>query len=171
MLFLVLAAFCYCPVTTLINESYPFVTQWGHMALKIRLVRDDSVLLEIPLTGGRLRGKEALSTAKASEEDFVRACALHSVLSNKSRAEMLCRMVIEEDCRFAELMEGLGLNQKVVTDGLKRMIESGLVERVAMHRREVHYRPSQLGLACFLTHALIGRIVREVEEMRDDRME
>ena len=138
------------------------------MTLKIRLVRDDSVVLEVPLTGERLKGKDMQSIAKAIDEDFERACVLHNILSNKSRAEMLRRMVVQEDCRFAEFMESLGLNQKVVSDGLRRMMESGLVERVAMHRREVHYRPSQLGLASFLTHALIGRIVREMEEMGND---
>jgi len=138
------------------------------MTLKIRLVRDDSVVLEIPLAGERLKGKDMLSLAKAIDEDFERACALHNVLSNKTRAEMLRRMVIEEDCRFAGFMESLGLNQKVVNDGLRRMMESGLVERVVMHRREVHYRPSQLGLASFLTHALIGRIIREMEGMGNE---
>ena len=134
------------------------------MGLKLQLVRDDDVVLEIPLdVSGSDRG-EMRSLLRMAEHDFERAHAIHDILSSRTRMRLLDEMVRNFDRRFSELMEALDANQKVVSENLGRLRDAGLVERVARAPRDVHYVPSRLGFASLMASAAMCRILDEIEE-------
>ncbi|MBS7612353.1 ArsR family transcriptional regulator [Candidatus Bathyarchaeota archaeon] len=134
------------------------------MGLKIQLIKNGKVVLDLPLSIEEWRPEIFQRELQNLEEDIHRIQTLHDVLSNETRIRMLCKLVRTLDCRFSELMADLGTNQKIISDGLRRMTKMYLVRRVEKHPRDVHYNPSPLGFASLATCLIMRRILDEIEQ-------
>jgi DNA-binding HxlR family transcriptional regulator len=138
------------------------VTNWS-MVLKIQLVEDGKVLLEMSLER-ETWGKEALESELVGFESTLEEVAeMHDIFSNQMRTRMLCEMIRSSDRRFSEFMEILDANQKIVSENLRRMVKNGLVERIEKRPGEVHYVPTNLGFATTLAFRMMDRILDELE--------
>jgi len=133
------------------------------MGLKIQLIKNGKVVLDLPLNINEWQPESLQRELQGLEEDVRRVQTIHDVFSNETRIRMLCEIVRTLDCRFSELMADLGANQKIVSDGLRRMTKMYLVNRVEKHARDVHYNPSPLGFASLATCLAMRRILDEVE--------
>jgi DNA-binding HxlR family transcriptional regulator len=134
------------------------------MGLKIQLIKDGKVVLDLPLSIDEWQPESLQRELQSLEEDIQRIQTIHDVLSNETRIRILCELVRTLDCRFSELMADLGANQKIVSDGLRRMTKMYLVKRVEKHPRDVHYNPSPLGFASLATCLIMRRILDEIEQ-------
>lgn len=134
------------------------------MVLKLQLVRNDEVVLEVPLDVNNRDPDEVRNLLGMAERDIERAHEIHGIFASRTRMRMLDEMVRNFDRRFSELMEALDANQKIVSENLDRLREAGLVQRVARAPRDVHYIPSRLGFASLLTSAAMCRILDEIAE-------
>jgi len=133
------------------------------MGLRLQLVRDGEVLFELPLEMGEWDPGALRSEIEGLEEEIPRLRMVYDALSNETRMRMLCEMSQGLDRRFSDLMDELELNQKIVSEGLRRMMRSDLLERVETHPREVRYRPSPLGFASLLMCVAARRVIEEME--------
>ena len=132
------------------------------MGLKIRLMRDEEVLLEIPLDyqTSETSLNKIFSELEKEVEHIIK---VNKILSNETRARILLNIVKNSDCRFTELMEDLKANQKIINESLHSMIREGLLSREIITSREVHYHPSPRGVATLMMCAAIRRIMDELE--------
>ncbi len=138
------------------------------MDLRIRLVRNGRVILDLPLEPGEQELSQLQGELDTLESDFSEIRAINDILSNETRLKMLCEMVKRSDSRFSELMQRVDANQKVVSEGLKRMVERSMVHRIERHPREVYYLPSRLGFASFLACLTMRRIMEELDDEERD---
>lgn len=132
----------------------------------MRLVRDGRVIFESPLDVEDMQPDLVRRELEAMERELKNLSEFYDVLSNETRMRMMFEMVRTSDRRFAELMQDLDVNQKVVRDSLRQMEKLNLVERVEHHRRNVHYVPSRLGFASFMACAMVRRIMDETRTKR-----
>ncbi len=133
------------------------------MALKLRLMRDDEVLLEIPLEQEDEAPRGLVDAFPDLQDEVNEVLGIHKVLANQTRSRLLFNVVKGFDRRFSELMVELDANQKVLTESLQAMLGEGLLSKVEKNPREVHYRASQKGIAALMACFAMGRILREVE--------
>jgi len=131
------------------------------MGLKVQLVKDGRVIFESPLDVEDVEPDLVRRELEAMEPGLKDLSEFYDVLSNETRMRMMFEMVRTFDRRFAELMQDLDVNQKVVWDGLRQMKDRRMVEKVVRHRRNVHYMPSRLGFASFMVCAMVRRIMDE----------
>jgi DNA-binding HxlR family transcriptional regulator len=131
------------------------------MGLKLQLVRDGRVIFESPLDVEDVEPDLVRRELEAMEPELKDLSEFYDVLSNETRMRMMFEMVRTLDRRFAELMQDLDVNQKIVWDGLRQMKDRRMVEKVVRHRRNVHYVPSRLGFASFMVCAMVRRIMDE----------
>ncbi|MCJ7424577.1 ArsR family transcriptional regulator [Candidatus Bathyarchaeota archaeon] len=110
-------------------------------------------------------GKDALDL-ELNELEFAidQAVTIHYIFSNKVRAKMLSEIIKSTDRRFSELMNIIKVNQKIISENLKYMVENGLIKRVEKKPSEVHYIPSDIGFAGMLTCIMMRRILNELDE-------
>jgi DNA-binding HxlR family transcriptional regulator len=133
------------------------------MGLKIQIIKNGRVVFDLPLSIDEWEPESLQRELHDLEDDIHRVQTIHDVFSNETRIRMLCEIVRTLDCRFSDLMEDLGANQKIVSDGLRRMTKMYLVNRVEKHPRDVHYNPSALGFASLAACLIMRRIMDEVE--------
>lgn len=134
------------------------------MTIKVQLVKDGKVVVELPLDREEWRNDELESQLEEFELTLDAATEMHDFFSNKMRSMMLSEIVRSSDRRFSELMDILDANQKIVNENLQRMVRKGLVNRVQKKRGEVHYLPSGRGFASVLVCIAMRRILDELEE-------
>jgi hypothetical protein len=86
------------------------------MTLRLQLVRDEKIILEVPLSLMDWPKDQLETEFKAFEEDFERFSNMFVALSNQTRLKMMIRLVEEEDrtMNFADFMKDLDLNPKTV---------------------------------------------------------
>jgi DNA-binding HxlR family transcriptional regulator len=134
------------------------------MTLKVQLVRDERIILELPLKRREWK-KEALeSELEEFESDLVTSAEMHDIFSSRVRAKMISEMFRKSDRRFSELMNTLDANQKIVSENLQRMVKKRLVRRIEKKPSEVHYVLSDLGFASMIGCMVMSRIMDELEE-------
>ncbi len=133
------------------------------MDLRVQLLKDGKVLLDLPLEPEEWELERLDHELDSLDRNLTKIQEIHNVLSNETRFRMLCEMVRSSDSRFSELMEKVDANQKVVTESLRRMMERSMVRRVERHPREVHYLPSRIGFASFITCLTMRRIIEELD--------
>jgi hypothetical protein len=134
------------------------------MTLKLLLVRDKKVLAEIPLISDKEPNKEFLEREMDDFEndEFKAISGLLDDLSNEDRLKMLSKMLTSDrPVRFVDFMNDLELNQKLVSEYCRRMINSGLVTS----RERGRYEASRLGSNSFVIATVaLRRILKVLEE-------
>jgi DNA-binding transcriptional ArsR family regulator len=138
------------------------------MSLKLQLVRDGKVILEVPLSPMDWSKEQLETEFEAFEEDFQRFSNMFEALSNETRLKMMRKLVEEEDrtMNFADFMRDLDLNPKTVWENSKKLREGGFLKKTGRGT----YRCSEFGQSAFLTLSLaLRRLVESLEEIESLR--
>ena len=137
------------------------------MKLKLQLVRDGETLFEIPLSPGDWP-KEALEDElETTEGNFQRFSEIFDALSHETRLRMMRRLVEADDrtLSFADFMQDLDLNPKIVWQNSKKLEQSGLLEKTSRGK----YTCSEFGETTFMMMSLALRrlmeYLKEIEEL------
>jgi DNA-binding HxlR family transcriptional regulator len=125
-------------------------------------MRDDEIIFEIPLDQNTSHTTLIDASSEIDNEIFS-MIKLHKILANETRARLLMNVVRGLDRRFSQLMNELDANQKIINESLRLMLDEGLLNKIQKNRREVHYHPSQKGIAAFMACFALKRIMDEVE--------
>jgi len=137
------------------------------MGLKLQLVKDGHVIFEIPISITEWPKELLENELESIDEDFQRFSKIFDALSNETRIRMMIRMLLEEDApvRFADLMQDLRLNPKIVWENLGKLSQCGFLEKTGRGK----YRCSEFGQRAFTLMSLAMRrllkIIDEIEEM------
>ncbi len=133
------------------------------MALKLLLVRDGEVLLEMPLIAEDWPREKLRDELEKLEDDFESFSNFFDALSNEGRLKMMKRLFEDEDLTlgFGDFMRDLDLNPKIVWESTRKLTRGGLLERSENGK----YRCPQLGQAEFLMVSLALRsLLRAFQE-------
>ena len=134
------------------------------MKMKLQLVRDGEVLLEIPLSPTEWPREQLEDELDAFETDFQKFSKIFDALSHETRLRMMKRLMEEEDrtINFADFMRDLNLNPKIVWENAKKLREGGLLEKVDRGK----YRCSEVGQRGFILMSFALRhLLEALEEM------
>jgi len=128
--------------------------------LKLMLMEDDRILLELPLSARGWDRDELRMELDALDRDMDRVSGLFRALSNAGRLRMMRALLDELDrpLAFTELMNGLGMNPKVVWDSTRRLSQIGFIEK----DEEGRYCPTREGEAQFLLVSVAVRRLLQI---------
>jgi DNA-binding HxlR family transcriptional regulator len=128
--------------------------------LKLMLVEDGKVLLEMPLSMKSWDRRELKQELDGFDEQIESMSGLFRVLSNEGRMRMMSAFFESEDrnMAFTELMNELGMNPKLIWDSTKRLSRSGLIEK----DDEGRYLPTREGEAQFLVLGVAMRHIMQI---------
>ena len=138
------------------------------MSLKLQLVRDGKIILEVPLSPMDWPKDQLEAEFKAFEEDFQKFSNMFVALSNQTRLKMMRRLVVEEDntMNFADFMKDLDLNPKTVWENSKKLSDGGFLTKTGRGT----YHCSKFGQSTFLTLSLaLQRLLASLEEIENIR--
>ncbi|WXG42569.1 MAG: hypothetical protein WED04_00420 [Promethearchaeati archaeon SRVP18_Atabeyarchaeia-1] len=133
------------------------------MSLKLLLVKGKRVLAEVPLVVGDEENREFLEKQidELGRSELRELSEIFDTLSNQDRLKMLSKMLTSDGpVRFVDFMNDLELNQKLVSDYCRRMIENGLV---TSHERG-KYEASPVGLSSFMVATVALKKILEILE-------
>jgi len=128
--------------------------------LKLMLVEDGKVLLEMPLSMKSWDRRELKQELDGFDEQIESMSGLFRVLSNEGRMRMMSAFFESEDrnMAFTQLMNELGMNPKLIWDSTKRLSRSGLIEK----DDEGRYLPTREGEAQFLVLGVAMRHIMQI---------
>ena len=134
------------------------------MTLKLQLVRDGKIVLEVPLSPMDWTKDQLDIEFEAFEDDFQKFSSMFDALSNQTRMKMMRRLVEEEDStmNFAGFMKDLDLNPKTVWENSKKLSDGGFLTKTGRGT----YTCSERGQTTFLTLSLVLR--RLLESLDED---
>jgi len=138
------------------------------MTLRLQLVRDGKIILEVPLSIMDWPKDQLETEFKAFEEDFERFSNMFVALSNQTRLKMMIRLVEEEDrtMNFADFMKDLDLNPKTVWENSRKLSDGGFITKTGRGT----YHCSEFGQSAFLTLSLaLRRLLASLEEIENIR--
>jgi len=132
------------------------------MPLKLQLVEDGKVILEIPLRPEDWPREELERELETLEAGFERLSKVFDALSHETRLKMIKRVMEDADLTmsFADLMRDLDLNPKLVWENTRKLCEGGLLEKVEKGR----YRASEFGRIEFMMSLALRRLMEALEE-------
>lgn len=136
------------------------------MTLKLQLVRDGKIILEMPLSTMDWSKDQLETEFKAFENELERFSNIFGALSNQTRLKMMRRLVEDEDrtMNFADFMKDLDLNPKTVWENSKKLSDGGFLTKTGRGT----YRCSQFGQTTFLTLSLaLRRLLESLEELEN----
>ncbi len=132
------------------------------MSLKLLLVRNNKILMEMPLSAEAWSRDRLHRELTSFEDEFERFTKLFDALSHQTRLRMVKRLFEEEDntLGFTDFIKELGLNPKIVWQNTKKLCDGGLLEKGENGR----YGFSTTGKAEFLMVSLVLRHIRDMFE-------
>ena len=133
-------------------------------SLKLKLLRGDKVIVEVPLSILDWPKEQLETEFKAFEEDFKRFSCMFNALSNMTRIKMMRKLIAEENrtITFAGFMHDLDLNPKTVWENLRKLRDGGFLKKTSRGT----YHCSEFGQSAFLILSLIlRRILDSIEEV------
>ena len=136
------------------------------MSLKLQLVRNGKIILEMPLSPMDWSKDQLETEFEAFEEDLQRFSNMFTALANQTRLKMMRRLMEEEDntMNFADFMKDLDLNPKTVWENSRKLSEGGFLTKTGRGT----YRCSEFGQSTFLTLSLaLRRLLESLEEMEN----
>jgi DNA-binding transcriptional ArsR family regulator len=134
------------------------------MKLKLRLVKDNKVIFEMPLTMEEWPKRRLENELASFEQEHEKFARLFDALSHETRLRMMTRLFEEDDrtLSFAEFMKDLDLNPKIVWESTRKLREGGLLTKSP----DGKYRCSDPGEAGFLMVSLaLRRLLEAMEEI------
>ena len=136
------------------------------MSLKLQLLRDGKVILQVPLSPTDWPKDQLETEFKAFEEDFQKFSSMFDALSNQTRLRMMRRLVEEENStmNFADFMKDLDLNPKTVWENSRKLSDGGFLTKTGRGT----YSCSEFGQSAFLTLSLALRhLLESLEEIEN----
>ncbi len=133
-------------------------------SLKLKLFREDKVIVEVPLSILDWPKEQLETEFEAFEEDFKRFSCMFDALSNMTRIKMMRKLIAEENrtINFAGFMHDLDLNPKTVWENLRKLRDGGFLKKTSRGT----YHCSEFGQSAFLILSLIlRRILDSIEEV------
>lgn len=136
------------------------------MKLKLRLVRDGETLFEIPLSPEDWPKQTLEDEFKATEESFRQFSKIFTALSHQTRLRMMRDLMESEDrsLSFADFMQDLNLNPKIVWENSRKLEEGGLVEKTGRGR----YACSEFGGTFMMLSLALRRLIESIDEMEGE---
>lgn len=134
------------------------------MTLKLQLVRDGKIILEVPLSPTEWTKDQLETEFTAFEEDFERFSNIFDALSNQTRLKMMRKLLENEDStmNFAGFMKDLDLNPKTVWENSRKLSNGGFLTKTGRGT----YHCSEFGQSAFLTLSLaLRRLLESLEEI------
>jgi len=133
------------------------------MALKLQLVRNGKIILDIPLYPKDWSKDQLEQELEALETSFDRLTKTFDALSHTTRLRMLKQLMEESDLtmNFADFVRELDLNPKLVWENTRKLREGGLLEKIEKGR----YRCSEFGRIELMMSLALRRLMKEFEEM------
>jgi DNA-binding transcriptional ArsR family regulator len=132
------------------------------MNLKLRLVRNGETLFEIPLSSEGWSKQALEEEFNETEDSFQRLSKVFDALSHKTRLRMMSRLV-EADNRtlsFADFMQDLDLNPKIVWENSRKLEEGGLLEKTGRGK----YACSEFGETFMMMSLALRRLIESLEK-------
>jgi DNA-binding transcriptional ArsR family regulator len=136
------------------------------MKLKLQLLEDDKVILEMPLSSTEWSKGELKNELESMEQDFQRFSKIFDALSNETRLKMMKSLLEKENktINFADFMHNLELNPKLVWENARKLTEGGFIKKTG--RGE--YSFSEFGETGFMMISFALRhIMDALEEFED----
>jgi len=136
------------------------------VGLKLQLVRDGHVIFEVPISITEWSKENLENEMRSIEEEFQRFSKIFDALSNETRIRIMRRFLMEEDAsvRFADLMQDLDLNPKIVWENLGKLSRCGFLVKTGRGR----YRCSEFGQRAFMLMGLaLRRLLESIEEIEE----
>jgi len=136
------------------------------MKLKLQLVQDDKIILEVPLSSTEWSKKELETEFDSIEENFQQFSKIFDALSNETRLKMMKRLLEEESktINFADFMHDLELNPKLVWENARKLTEGGFLKKTG--RGE--YSFSEFGETGFMMISLaLKHLMEALEEFEN----
>jgi DNA-binding transcriptional ArsR family regulator len=135
------------------------------MKLKLLLVRDGETLFEVPLSPGDWVKKDLKEEMKETEESFERFSKIFDAVSHETRLRMMMRLVGADDhtLSFADFMQDLDLNPKIVWENSRKLENGGLLEKTGRGR----YVCSEFGETFMMMSLALRRLIESLEEMEE----
>jgi len=134
------------------------------MKLKLRLLKDNKVVFEMPLSMDEWPRDRLESELDSFEQEIGRFTRLFDALSHETRLRMMTRLFGNDDLTlsFADFMRDLDLNPKIVWEGTRKLREGGLLSKSP----DGKYRCSDPAVAEFLMLSLaLRRLFKAMEEL------
>jgi hypothetical protein len=136
------------------------------MPLKLQLVRDGKIILEVPLSPMGWPKDQIEAEFSEFEDDYERLSNMFSALANQTRLRMMKRLVEDEDStmNFADFMKELDLNPKTVWENSRKLSDGGFLTKTGRGT----YQCSEFGQSAFLTLSLVlRRLLESMDEMEE----
>jgi DNA-binding transcriptional ArsR family regulator len=135
------------------------------MKLKLLLVRDGETLFEVPLSPADWVKKDLEEEMKETEESFERFSKIFDAVSHETRLRMMMRLVGADDhtLSFADFMQDLELNPKIVWENSRKLEKGGLLEKTGRGR----YVCSEFGETFMMMSLALRRLIESLEEMEE----
>ncbi|MGQ9679578.1 MAG: hypothetical protein ACUVV4_02260 [Candidatus Bathyarchaeia archaeon] len=133
--------------------------------MKLMLVEDGRILLEIPLSIDDWNIEELNMELSRLDDEMEKMSKIFDIYSNASRIKMMRAFFEASDrCKaFTELMHELDMNPKIVSDGTKKLQGVGIIEKNGRGR----YKLTKKGETQFLLTSILLRkmenILKEME--------
>jgi DNA-binding transcriptional ArsR family regulator len=133
------------------------------MTLKLRLVRDGETLFEIPLSPEGWSKQALEEELNETGDSFQRLSKVFNALSHETRLRMMSRLVGADDrtLSFADFMQDLDLNPKIVWENSRKLEEGGLLEKTGRGK----YVCSEFGETFMMMSLALRRLIESLEEM------
>ncbi|HYB93245.1 MAG TPA: hypothetical protein VED00_03790 [archaeon] len=122
------------------------------MGLKLLITRNGKVLYEVPLATEDWPREELSRELPDTDSEFKALTELFNAFGNETRLKMMKKFLEDERHirNFAEFMDSMDLNPKIIRENTRRLKETGLVTQPA--RGE--YQISEVGCASFLAASI-----------------
>ena len=133
------------------------------MKLKLRLLKDNKVIFEMPLSVEDWQKERLENELDSFEQDLDKFSRLFDALSHGTRLKMMTRLFGHEEqaLGFADFMRDLDLNPKIVWESTRKLREGGLLTKSA----DGKYRCTDPAAAEFLMLSLaLRRLLQAMEE-------
>ena len=136
------------------------------MKLKLQLVQDGQIILEVPLSPSDWSKDELENEFRETEDSFERMSKIFDALSHETRIRMMRCLVEEEDqtMSFADFMRDLSLNPKIVWENSRKLREGGFLEKTGRGQ----YSCSEFGQNAFIMMSLaLRRLIESLESVEE----
>ncbi|MFP3985070.1 MAG: ArsR/SmtB family transcription factor [Candidatus Bathyarchaeia archaeon] len=130
--------------------------------MRLVLVKDDDVVLEVPLSRKELPEKFFEDEIGFLEQEFQQFSRLFNALAHENRLRIMQRLIEDDDLTagFAEFIRDLDLNPKLVWENTRKLSEGGFIEK----SEDGRYRCSEFGEASFIMLSFFLRQLRDMLE-------
>lgn len=130
------------------------------MSLKLLLVRNDEIIMELPLSTEAWAQDTLQQELNAFEDEMERFTKLFDALSHRTRLKMVKRLFEQDDdsLGFTDFTRELGLNPKIVWQNAKKLCDGGIMRK----GQDGKYGFSETGKIQFITVSLVLKHLQEI---------